>query len=68
MSNVIPHRWLKTAEAAEYLGCSPNFLDKDRLTCLHGIPYTRLGRHIRYDVADLDAFLQRRKVRAEGAA
>ena len=64
----IPRRWLSNAEAAEYLGCSENFLDKDRLTRLHGVPFTRLGRHIRYDLADLDAFLERGKMQAEAAA
>ena len=57
----IPQRWLPTEDAAIYLDCSRNFLDKDRQTRLHGIPFSRLGRHIRYDVADLDAFLERTK-------
>lgn len=51
-------RWLSVAEAAAYLGCSRNFLDKDRGTKLHGIRFTRLGRHVRYDREDLDAFLE----------
>lgn len=51
-------RWLSVDEAAHYLGCSKNFLDKDRVTRLHGIPFTRLGRHIRYDRLKLDAFLE----------
>lgn len=53
-----PHRWLSVEEAARYLGCSRNFLDKDRVTQLHGIPFTRLGRHIRYDRLKLDSFLE----------
>lgn len=61
MDNTNPRRWLPTEEAATYLGCSRNFLDKDRVTRLHNIPFSRLGRHIRYDVADLDAFLERHK-------
>lgn len=55
-------RWLPPQQAADYLGCSKALLDKDRVTGLHGIPFTRLGRHIRYDIADLDAFLERNKV------
>lgn len=51
-------RWLTVEEAARYLGCSRNFLDKDRVSRLHGIPYSRLGRHIRYDRIRLDAFLE----------
>lgn len=54
-------RWLPTEDAAIHLGCSRAFLDKDRQTRLHDIPFTRLGRHIRYDVADLDAYLERHK-------
>jgi len=55
-------RWLTVPEAAAYLGCSRNFLDKDRLTKLHGIRFSKLGRHVRYDRADLDAFLAAHKV------
>jgi excisionase family DNA binding protein len=51
-------RWLTPQEAAQYLGCSRNFLDKDRVHRLHGIPFCRLGRHIRYDQFDLDAYLE----------
>lgn len=54
-------RWLTIPEAAAYLKCCRNFLDKDRITGLHGIPFARLGRHIRYDVSDLDAWLERSK-------
>lgn len=57
-------RWLPPQEAADYLGCCKSFLDKDRLTRLHGIPFARLGRHIRYDRADLDAFLERSKAQS----
>ena len=54
-------RWLTVLAAAIYLDCSRNLLDKDRITNLLGIPYARLGRHIRYDVNDLDAFLEASK-------
>lgn len=57
-------RWVPPQQAADYLGCSKAFLDKDRVTRLHGIPFARLGRHIRYDVADLDAFLERSKAQS----
>lgn len=58
--------WLNPQQAAAYLGCSRNFLDKDRTSHLHGIPFSRLGRHIRYDVADLDRFLEASKIKLEG--
>jgi len=57
-------RWLPPQQAADYLGCSRNFLDRDRTSRLHGIPYARLGRHIRYDISDLDAFLERSKAQS----
>lgn len=61
-------RWLSEEQAAEHLGSSKGFLSKDRLTRLHNIPFARLGRHIRYDIADLDAFLEASKTTlAEGA-
>ena len=50
--------WLTVEQAADYLGCSRNFLDKDRVTRLHGIPFARLGRHIRYSRDALDAYLE----------
>lgn len=50
--------WLTVPEAAEYLGCSRSMLDKDRVTGLLGIPFFRLGRHIRYSRKALDAYLE----------
>ncbi|MDR1397645.1 MAG: helix-turn-helix domain-containing protein [Desulfarculales bacterium] len=58
------NRWLTTAQAAEYLQCSESFLHQDRHTRLHGIPFSRLGRHVRYRQSDLDEFLECAKSRA----
>lgn len=56
-------RWLTTAAAAEYLGCTVSFLVNDRYMRRHGIPYSKVGRNIvRYDRQDLDAFMAARKV------
>lgn len=57
------NRWLKVQAAADYLGCCRSLLDKDRQNRLLGIPFSRLGRHIRYDRVDLDAWLESRKER-----
>ena len=54
----ISTEWLTPKQAAEYLGCSRSLLDKDRITGLLGIPFSRLGRHIRYSRKALDAFLE----------
>jgi len=58
----VQKRWLTPAEAAQHLNCSKNFLDKNRTTRICQIPFTRLGRLIRYDVFDLDAHLETAKV------
>lgn len=55
-------KWLSPQQAALYLGCSKVFLDKDRCTKLHGIPFSRLGRHIRYSIDDLDHWLEAHKI------
>ena len=54
-------RWLTTSQAAAYLGCSKSTLEKDRVYRLLNIPFTRLGRAIRYDQQDLDRYLEARK-------
>ena len=51
--------WLTPTEAAQYLKTSRNFLDRDRIERRHQIPFFRLGRHIRYRQADLDALVER---------
>jgi excisionase family DNA binding protein len=53
-----PRRWANEKQAAEYLGSSTNFLAKDRITRLLAIPFYRMGRHIRYDLDELDEFIE----------
>lgn len=50
-------RWGNTQKAADHLGVCRNMLDKDRITGRLGIPFHRLGRLIRYDLSELDAWL-----------
>ncbi len=66
MVNASP-TFLSPKQAAAYLNCCKNFLDKDRLTHLHGIPYFRLGRKILYKAEDLDAFMEGLRVQKGGA-
>lgn len=55
-------RRLSEREAAAYLGpVSVRTLQDWRLQKL-GPPYTRLGKRVAYDVADLDAFVQANRV------
>lgn len=48
---------LTTREAAEYLGCSPSFLEHARYA---GRPpaYFKVGARVRYRLRDLDAYVE----------
>lgn len=46
--------------AAEYIGVSKSFLDKQRITG-SGPVYLKIGRLIAYDVADIDDWLRSRR-------
>jgi excisionase family DNA binding protein len=48
-------RYLKVAEAAEYLNTSVRFVR--RLIAERRIAFHHVGRHVRIAVADLDAFV-----------
>lgn len=52
-----PKRYMSVKEAAKYIGLSEDFLNKDRSTKLHGVPFLRLGRRVLYDRVVLDAWL-----------
>jgi excisionase family DNA binding protein len=54
----VPTRWLTTAEAASYLKLSPKTLEKMRALG-QGPRWHRPddGRTVRYDIADLDAWM-----------
>lgn len=56
-------RWLDPNAAAKHMNCSKSLLDKDRISGLLGIPFSRIGRKIVYDRQELDDYLERRKVR-----
>lgn len=53
---------MNVREAAEYLAIQPNTLRIWKCTGRYSIPYVRVGRLIKYYQADLDAFLERRRV------
>jgi hypothetical protein len=67
MSGDQSRKIVKEAEAALYIQMSRQFL---RLSCMEGRrknrtpgpPFIRIGRAIRYDIGDLDAWLQARRV------
>lgn len=47
---------LKPEAAAEYLGFSPQKLERDRW-CERKIPFVKMGRHVRYRAADLEQYI-----------
>lgn len=66
--------WMTEKEAAGFLGCSRSFLANQRYLARRpdpnercpslrfakdlGIPFTMLGRHVRYSLADLDVWMR----------
>lgn len=55
----LPSDVLTVQEAADYLKIKVGTLNSWRSSGEHSIPYTKIGRSVRYRVADLDAFLFR---------
>ena len=53
-----------TDQAAKYLGVSRATLETWRCTGRYNLPFVRVGRSVRYNRTDLDAFLSRRTVGA----
>jgi excisionase family DNA binding protein len=49
-------RLLTTREAAEWLGVSGSFLERDRWAGAR-IPFVKLGRAVRYDPAAIERYL-----------
>lgn len=69
MNVLIGRRLLTTDEVAKLLGVSAQFVKLQRPSG-DGIPYVRLGRLVRYDLAAVEAFLAANTVasKAEHAA
>jgi len=53
-------RYMKTREAANYLGLAENTLAKNRAG-VGDIPYIRVGGSIRYDRIALDQYMQSKR-------
>lgn len=54
----LPPRYLRTAEAARFLGLSPRTLEKHRIYGT-GPAYRKIGARVVYSVADLNAWADR---------
>ena len=62
-------RLLSTTEAAELLGVSASFLNKQRLTGVSdAIPYIKIGARVAYDPGDLASWLESQKRRSAATA
>ena len=53
--------FLSNDDAAAYIGVQPQTMSVWRSTGRYGIPYYKVGRLPKYDLADLDAWLESRK-------
>ncbi len=66
ITNFVSHtnqsKLMTNEEAAEYLGVASNSLAVWRTTKRYTIPYVKVGRLVKYRIADLDAFLESRTV------
>lgn len=49
---------LSRAEAARYLGIKPQTLAVWASTRRYALPYLKIGRSVRYRIADLDEFIR----------
>ena len=59
-----PTRYLKSKEAAQYLGAAYLTLEKWR-SLGQGPAFTRIGKFIRYDKQDLDVFMNRHRYESD---
>lgn len=63
MTTAIPRKLLTEREAAEYLGYRPSTFRQSRcMGILAGTKppkHQKLGRAVRYDIADLDAWIEK---------
>ena len=61
----MPKLLINEREAAEMLDVSVSFMQSDRVTGRHGIPYVKVGRSIKYRPETLLAWLASRTVDAK---
>lgn len=61
-----PSSLLDEQQAAQHLNVSPGTLSVWRSTGRYALPFVKVGRRVRYRLADLDSWIQER-VRESGA-
>jgi len=64
----LPDRLLTESEAAELLSIGPGTLCVWRCTKRYPLPYVKVGRGVRYKLADVLAFIESRTVTGTGDA
>ena len=67
MSTITLDRKLTTREAAVHIGVKPQTLDVWRSTRRVDLPYLKIGRIVRYRLADVDEWLERCRVTNEAS-
>lgn len=68
MSAVLSDRLVNDHEAATILGVAVQTLRIWRSTGRYALPFSKIGRTVRYRVSDLEAFIQSRSVTSTNAA
>jgi excisionase family DNA binding protein len=66
MPQTVKRQWLDYDSAAAYMGCTPRQLR--RWVENRQVPFTKLGGHVRFDPAELDAWLESQTFRPEESA
>jgi hypothetical protein len=61
---MIQKRYLSEKETAEYTGLAVQTLRNDRFN-RRGLPYSKKGRRVLYDLKDLDSYMQKHKISHE---
>ncbi len=57
-------KYLTTPQVVEMFGLSRSFLEKDRVTGLHGIPFIKAGRRVLYDPDAVESWMKAHTVNA----
>lgn len=61
---MIEKRYLNEKETAEYIGLAVQTLRNDRFNH-RGLPYSKKGRRVLYDLKELDLFMQTHRINPE---
>jgi hypothetical protein len=60
-TTVAREHWLTERDTARMVGISTSKLRQDRHKC-KGIPYVKLGRSVRYALADIQSYMASRRI------